>query len=308
MPVYMLTGHEEVSTDTLMFYLSTELELENYELKKLDLLSAGEVPEDCEALMIVSPKKDFSEKETNAIKTYIEKGKNIIWLNDPYSAEEEMPNIKSVLDMYGVNIRQDGIVVEQDKDKMMYESPGLIMPDVKITDMTEKIEHILFLYSGKLEFADNIDDLGVIKTDVLTTSEKSFYRTNIENTSTEPVEGEQVGTNVVGAILEKNIGDEGKSSKLVVFANSIFATDTPVYSLNSSRAAIRFYQNTDLMLNTVQYATEIEEPITIRKDVETTLYTATTAQDRTIKYIIYGFPIAIIGCGIAVWQLRRRKS
>ena len=307
-PIYMLTGHEEVNAETLMFYLSTDLELENYELKNLDLLSVGEVPEDCQALMVVSPKKDFSEKETNAIKTYIEKGKNIIWLSDPYSAEEEMPNIKSILDMYGVNIRQDGVVAEQDKNKMMYESPGLIIPTVKSTKITDKIEKVLLIYSGKLEFSDNIDDLKVIRTDVLTTGEKSFFRTNIENTSAGPMEGEQIGANVVGAILEKYVGEEGKASKLIVFANSAFATDMPIYSLNSARAAVKFYQNTDLMLNAVQYAAEIDEPITIRKTVETTAYTAGVAQDRTIKYIIYCFPIAIIGCGIIVWQLRRRKN
>jgi len=307
-PVYALTGHEEINTKSLMFYFSTYLELENYELKTLDLLSAGDVPEDCKVLMIASPKKDFTEKETNAIKAYIEKGKNILWLNDPYSAKEEMPNVKSILDMYGVNIRQDGIVTEQDKEKMLYESPNLIFPRVNNTSITDKIEQVLLLYTGKLEFADNIDDLGVVRTDILTTSENSFFRTDIENTSRTPVDGETVGASVVGAILEKYVGEEGKSSKLIVYANNTFAADTAVYSTSSARAAIAFYQNKDLIINSVQYAAEIEDPITIRKTVNSTMYTATLTQDRIIKYIIFGFPVLIIGAGIVVWQLRRRKQ
>jgi len=58
----------------------------------------------------------------------------------------------------------------------------------------------------------------------------------------------------------------------------------------------------------VQYAAEIEDPITIRKTVNSTMYTATLTQDRIIKYIIFGFPVLIIGAGIVVWQLRRRKQ
>ncbi|MCI8621277.1 MAG: hypothetical protein HFJ50_06075 [Clostridia bacterium] len=80
-----MTGHEERNMNA-MYYYKTYLELENYEIKTLDLLSAQNVPDDCEGLIIASPKKDFTNVEADSIKAYIEKGGNILWLNDPFSA------------------------------------------------------------------------------------------------------------------------------------------------------------------------------------------------------------------------------
>ncbi len=71
--LYATSGHEEFSMSAAMIYLSSALDLENYEVKDLDLLSTQAVPDDCEGLLIMSPTTDFSESETNAIKEYINK-------------------------------------------------------------------------------------------------------------------------------------------------------------------------------------------------------------------------------------------
>ena len=186
--LYMLTGHGEMNISSQMLYFNTYLELENYEIKELDLLSAQTVPEDCTSLIIASPEKDFNELEMTAIKEYIEKGGNILWFNDPYSATVETPNVNSILDMYGVKLRQDGFMVEQDTSNMAMGSPDFIIPSIEYSTITEKISKVLLIGSGKLEFAENLDELGVRKTNLLTTSEKSFFRTNIEIQSLTPVE------------------------------------------------------------------------------------------------------------------------
>lgn len=284
----MLTGHEEDSKFNYMNYFRLFLELENYEIKNLDLLSAQNVPDDCKTLVVTSPKKDFSSAETDAIKKYIEKGGNILWLNDPYTASEETPNIKSILDMYGVLVRQDGFIVEQDKEKYVLGSPDLILATAEYSPITENLKSALLPDSGKLEFAEDLEALGVTKTEILTSSEKSFFRTNIENISITPTEGEEIGRFVAGAILEKSVGEN--TSKLVVFANNTFATEIAI----DSRAAIGLYDNKDIIVNSVQHLAEVEDAITIRKSLTSTTYTATEAQDRIIKAIIFSFPVIII--------------
>lgn len=72
-PIYVLTGHDEVDITQYMTSFKSSLELENYEIKTLDLLTAQNVPEDCEGLIIASPGKDFTDLEAKAIKAYIEK-------------------------------------------------------------------------------------------------------------------------------------------------------------------------------------------------------------------------------------------
>lgn len=305
--VYMLTGHEELNGK--MNYFKTYLELENYEVKTLDLLAEQNVPEDCEGLIIASPGKDFTDVEVNAIKAYIEKGGNILYLADSYSAKEETPKIQSLLDIYGVKIRQDGLVIEQDKNKIIMGTPSLIIPTIENTEITDKVSEVILMSTGKLEFAEDLSSLGVTRTDMLSTSEKSFYRTNLQDTSFTPSEGEKEEVSVVASILEKTLNEEEeKKSKLVVFANNLFATDIAIYVNDPPPAAIALRQNKDLIINSVQYIAEMEDVMTIRKTINITQYTATEAQDQIIKVIIYGLPIIIIIAGIIVWQLRRRKK
>lgn len=310
--IYELSGHEEQSMSSYMAYFKSHLELENYEVKTLDLMSEPKVPDDCAGLIIASPKKDFMEGEVTAIKEYIERGGNILWLNDPYSATVETPNIKNVLDMYGVNIRQDGLVLEQDKSKMSAGMPDVIMPTIESTEITSKIEEnqIILFSTGKLEFVEDMSELNVTRTDMLRTSEKSFFRTNLQETTLSPVQGEKEESNVVASILEKKMGEgeNEKTSKLVIFANNFFITNEPIYTSTGSTAAINFRQNKDIAVNSIQYIAEIEDVMTIRKPIERTSYTATEAQDSLIKMIIFGVPTIIILVGPVVWQLRRRKK
>lgn len=309
--IYALTGHEETSIITEMTLLKTYLELENYEIKELDLLSAQNVPEDCKTLIISSPEKDFTEGEVNAIKDYIARGGSILWLNNSYSAKGETPNIKSVLDMYGVNVRQDGIVIEQETDKMILGTPYFVLPEIGYSKITSNLGKVLLFNTGKLEFVEDLSSVGVTKTDLLTTSAKSIYRTNLQDVNIRPGEGEKEEKSVVGALLEKQITDSDKTSKLVIIANSAFATDIPVYTSNSNSSrtpAIAFYNNREMMLNATNYLTQTEDAISIRKEMIVTRYTPTEAQDRLIKLIIFSIPVLIIIIGIIVWQLRRRKK
>lgn len=309
--IYSLTGHGETSITTEMTLLKTYLELENYEIKELDLLSTQNIPEDCKTLIITSPEKDFAEPEVKAIEDYIKRGGNILWLNNVYSAKVETPNIKAILDMYGVNVKQDGIIIEQETNKMVLGTPYFVLPSIGYSEITEDLGKVLLFNTGKLEFIEDLTTVGVTKTDLLTTSEKSIYRTNLQDVNIKPGEGEKEEKSIVGALLEKQISDSEKTSKLVIIANSAFATDTPVYTSNSSSSrmpAIGFYNNREMVLNATNYLTETEDSISIKKEMIVTKYTPTEAQDRLVKLIIFSVPVLIIIIGIIVWQLRRRKK
>lgn len=120
--------------------------------------------------------------------------------------------------------------------------------------------------------------------------------------------GEKAEASVLGALLEKNVKDGEEKSNLVVFANNLFAQDYGVPVGSSYAAAIGFYNNRDLALNSVSYLSDVEDPITIRKEVESTKYTATELQNVIVKTIIFVVPVLIIIAGIVIWQLRRRKK
>lgn len=310
--LYALTGHEEYSMNTQMTGLKTYLEVENYEVKNLDLLVEEKVPEDCEAIIIASPKKDMMELEANKIKDYINKGGSILWLNDTFSSEADMPNMQSILDLYGTTIHQNGVVIEQDTSKMITQSPDIILPNILTSEFTTDLVaegRVMLLDSSKLSFVDDtkLEELGVTKTEVLSTSEKAFFRKDLQIPTMSATEQDEVGKQVLGATLEKKINDD-TTSKLVIYANNAFATDAAILVQQGQVSAINFYNNKDIILNSVAYLAEIEDQITIRKTVDFVYYTATEAQNNIVMTIIFGVPILIIIVGIVVWQLRRRKK
>ena len=101
--VYFLEGYSNFRLDNNMYYLNVYLENEVTEVDTLNILSTGNVPEDCDTLVITSPSKDFDDVAKTAIINYINKGGNILWLNAAMATSADLPNVNEVLALYGVN-------------------------------------------------------------------------------------------------------------------------------------------------------------------------------------------------------------
>ena len=109
----------------------------------------------------------------------------------------------------------------------------------------------------------------------------------------------------------KTIGkdtENEQTSKLIIYANELFAMDMPVQINGTTMYTVELYNNRDLILNSVAYLNEREDTITIRKNYETVNYTVTEQQHTIIMTVIFALPIVIMIAGIIIWQLRRRKK
>ena len=79
---------------------------------------------------------------------YINNGGNILWLNGALAQEVELPNVNKILQLYGVEPFEVGIIRETDSSKMVSNSPDLIMPEIQYTDVTSKLydtEGVIFI-------------------------------------------------------------------------------------------------------------------------------------------------------------------
>lgn len=317
--VYFLEGYSEFSLNQNMNYLNMYLENEINEISTINLLTTGKVPDDCDTLVITTPNKDFDEIATKAITEYIQSGKNILWLNSAVTNRKDMPNVNKVLAIYGVKPFEVGIIRETDANKMITNSPDLILPDIENATVTEDLYNttgVIFINATKINIDEaQMEELKVEKTDLLLASESSYFRTNFNLQSNSPTEEEQKGTFIVGAELEKTIqeadeekGQSAVTSKLLIYGENYFVSDYPL-SQTSQYAAIQLASyNKDLVLNSIAYLVDREEDITARKNTGTVTYTATEAQDTIIRIVIFAVPIAIIIVGIVIWQVRRRKK
>ena len=317
--VYFLSGYSSFSLTSGMQYLNMYLQNEVNEVKTLDILSEGKVPDDCNTLVIASPEKDFDDVATNAITDYINKGGNILWLNAAMAQSKELINVNKVLAMYGVKPFEVGIIRETDSSKMVSNSPDLIMPEIQYADATNKLydsEGVIFINSTKINVAsdDELESLNVTKTELIKTSEKAYFRTNFENSTNAIQQGEEQASFLVGAQFDKKIseaneetGEKEIASKLIIYGENYFVSD---YQLTQTTQTpmVAYRQNKDLVLNSIAYLSDREEDITVRKSTGSITYTATEQENRIILTIIIAVPLIIIAVGIIVWIKRKRKK
>ena len=106
--LYTLQGHGELEMNSS---LTESLERANYQVESLNLLAEENVPDDTGCLLIASPQTDISEEEAEKIISYLEKGGKSMIFTD--YANVEMPNLKKVLENYGIT-KKDGVVLEED--------------------------------------------------------------------------------------------------------------------------------------------------------------------------------------------------
>ena len=108
--IYFVQGHNEYKLEETSV-LTTYLKNEAFEYDSLNIATAGAIPEDCDILAILSPDKDILDTEAQAIKDYINKGGAIYFSMDVISEAVSLPNLQSVLDEYGVSVK-NGYILE----------------------------------------------------------------------------------------------------------------------------------------------------------------------------------------------------
>lgn len=317
--VYFLSGYSKLSLSSGLQYFNAYLENEIYDVETVDVLTTGKIPDDCDTLVITMPSQDFDEIATNAIIDYINAGKNILWFQAATAQSTEMPNVNKILEMYGISPFSLGIIRETDTSKMLSGQPDLILPEIQSTDVTKKLvnsEGVIFVNATKINVmeSDKLSELKVKETPLLTTSSKSYFRTNFSNSQDTAEADDEVNTFTVGAMMTKTLseaneetGEKAKTSKLIIYGENYFISDMALTS-STQAPVIQYRQNKDLALNSISYLVNREEDITARKSTGTVTYTATETENRIILAIIFAVPVVIIVAGIVVWTIRRRKK
>ena len=307
--IYFLEGHEEKSLSNELITINAFLQNEINDVSSLDLLKQ-DIPEDCDTLVIADPQKDFADIETNKILEYINKGGNILWLNNPSLKDLDIPNINKILNVFGFDFSK-GMIGEQDSNKIILKNPFLILPNISYNEITKDLytaSGIIFAGAGKINFQNDekLSELGLEVNNLLTSSDQSVYIEDYTAESLSKASSTENGPFILGAEINKKIDNE-KSSKMIVFSNCNFITDTTV-SESTNKKLVNLYNNKDLFLNSIAYLTDRGDTIRIRKDSGLVVYTATKKQDLIVKIIIFFVPILIIISGIIIWQLRRKNK
>ena len=308
--IYVLEGKAHNNPEQSLGIIANELISEANQMDLLDILTKGNIPEDCDCLIITTLKEDLSDLERDKILEYINNGGKLLLLTSQNTIEVDTPNFDQILAQYGITLGY-GTILEQDSGKMLYDTPNMLVTEASASFM-DRIGMALkmcLVNPGKIEFADTtkLEELGVTYEKIASTSESSFVRTNLNiqsNSRTE--EDSEEGSYIVAAHATKKLSDD-KSSQLIIFADETFASTAQMILGYQYVYTVNLYNNEDVVLNSVSHLTERTDTITIRKTGESESYTVTDQEDVIIKTIIFVVPVLTIGAGFVVWFFRRRK-
>lgn len=235
--VYFVTGHKERSPgdDGEMGYswAARELRGANYEVPEpINLLAAGEVPQDCDLLVIAGPGQPFRAEEAEALAGYLEAGKPALIMLDPLTDDSYVFlkfGFEPLLQGRGITV-EDALILDT---KSAYQYPSNPIPPeaTPYHDITREMEGVttFFRYARPLASASGRTASPYTVTPLLRTSAGSWGETNLQTED----RGRATGG---GPNLLEDAGKHWRP-KQWVGAQVILVTDLPEEGITESQAA-----------------------------------------------------------------------
>lgn len=216
--IHILEGHGEAE---LTESFQEALERDNLETETLSLLNSETVPEEVSCILVNSPSTDISETERDMLLDFMERGGRVLIISGT-AEEEQLPNLKSVMENYGISVLE-GVVVEENTDNYVYGNPVLLMPEMNSSDITDPLMEdnyqVVVPVSKALDVSEVSEDVTV--TSLLESSEESFLKDEGYDIETyEQEEGDIQGPLTLAALVTKDLEDD-QQMQLVWIASSM---------------------------------------------------------------------------------------
>lgn len=287
----------------------------------LSLADSQEIPEDCKCVIIPPLVEvgsdgniiscDLSNSEKDIIKNYINKGGNILFIQESKTLlNVETPNLDYIMGLYGVNI-SDGIIGEN--QNRIQDIPTYIYPELNEKSIANKINKkskICVFDAGKININNEIND--VKHEIILSASDNAFLRKELNNSISKIENDEDSPNAIIGMYAEKCMGDI--TSKAIIFSNSVLFTNNPVFlndRLSNKRMAVEAVlvdDNADMIINSVATLTNSQNAIYSAKRKYNIVPSINILNDRITLKIIFFIPVLILFIGFIVWKHRKNKK
>jgi len=293
--IYYTEGHGEGNLESEYSELQSSLELNGYELKKINLASVEKIPDDAFAIMLISPQQDITTVEKERLTVFMENGGNTIFLLDPIQGNPKLTNIEDFLIEYNIGLGYD-LVFEMASNRAVFGQPYYFMPTVLSNSINSNLDpskFSMFLINSRSVHVLNNEKEWLTSTVLLNTTPEAIGRSLTQG------EADNQGPLDLAIAVEHAGGF--KISKTLVIGNSIFTSDEGL-QMDASGSGKKF------MVNSINWLQGEQQDIYIPvKKYTYPVLEGITQQTLTILFIglIIVVPLAIIGFGVFVW-LRRR--
>jgi ABC-type uncharacterized transport system involved in gliding motility auxiliary subunit len=311
--IYFLAGHDERDVENIeregYNAAKIALEEENYEIGTVTIAREGEeVPQDCAALVIASPKVALLEHEIAKIESYLKSGGSALLMLDPAPGI----GLEEFAAGWGVNVGNDVVVDVSGVGRLFGAGPTIpLVTDYLSHSITSDFKVMTFFpLTRSITPAGDSDGKRKVEMLLQTTTrswaEKNFTEEKFKLDKDVDVKGPVpiavAVTNefepVSGSLEEPESTDKERNiARMVVFGDSDFACNS-YFSVSG---------NSDLFLNVVNWLAEEEDLISIRpKAREDRRVTMTAAQSRAVFYLtVFAMPLMVLVAGVVI-KLRRK--
>ena len=297
--MYTLSGHGEKDLDS---NFKEDIQKANIDIKELNLLTEGKVPDDADCLIIVSPTSDISEEEKTEILDYLEAGGKAMIFSD--YTQDDLPNFDAVLENYGVK-RAEGIVFEGDNQHYGMQMPYYLVPTVNSTDASSETasagSYVLAPYAQGIQKTDDVRDTVTINS-ILTTSDQAYSKTNMQSSNIEKEDGDVDGPFDLGVAITETLEDDKETQ--IVYYSTANLMESQVDQMVSGG-------NEKLLLESLSWMTSTDDSNSVSipsKSLQSTSLTVTDYDAAIWKICTIGLiPGVFLVAGFLIW-LKRRKA
>ena len=282
--------------------IKEDIEKANMDIKSLNLLTEGSVPDDADCLFIDSPSTDFSSDEKDAIIEYLENGGKAIIFSD-YTTED-MPNFDAILENYGVQ-RTEGVIFEGDNQHYAMQMPYYLVPTINSTDASSETAsagyYVLAPYAQGIKQLDDVRDTVKIES-ILTTSDQAYSKTDLNSNTIEKEDGDVEGPFDLGVSITESLDDD-KETQIVYYSTSNL--------MDSQTNQMVSGGNEKLIMESLKWMTDTEESASVSipsKGLEVSYLTITDYDAAFWKICTIALiPGIFLVIGFVVW-IKRRKA
>lgn len=293
--IYAITGHGEMDVPESF---TGSLTKANVEVQSLNLISEAGVPEDAQAILIMSPQSDYSEEDAKKIKDYLNNGGNALvtvgWV------EESMDNFKGILKEYGLHVGNE-VVMETNTGNYAQDNPFYLLPTISSTELTGSVSGNYYIFTPySVGITVNSEDENNNITTLLSTSDAAYGKADIQNAASyEKEEGDVAGPFYIGASSERTIGD--KTSTVIVYScDSMFTDEADSMVAGANKELFKSSVNSMVTAN-VNVSIPVKE------------YAASYLTVPQLQVVLIGFatilviPLVLLITGIVITVRRAKK-
>ena len=306
-----VTGHKEpaLSAPTSpISLLKTFIENENIKFQELNLLEQAAIPLDVNAVMIVGPQYDFSDREMKLLRDFWDRQGRILVLLDPAA---NTPRLRAFLDEVGVKINDDRLMVFVrtgiQELALTRDVQVRFLGDSSITKRLADVQAIFVGGTSSLTLEANRVQSANIRLEPLIQAEQGYFAETDYNTDDQAklqADAQKAGNSplTIAASVEKGGSADARvqvnSARLVAVSNGTFVQDSAIMqdqaALDFVSAAVNWLLSREQLIG---IAPKVPKPLIFSLDPE--------ALRRLRWIVLLLMPLIPATIGTIVWWQRR---